>query len=107
MPPLWPISLPITRSSLVRCAPLALLLALGCTEDADTPVDPGVATEAVITAQALAFKQVTGGLDHSSGVTTAGKAYCWGRNFSGQLGDNSTENACVRWLSREASRSRR
>lgn len=45
----------------------------------------------------LAGKTITdisAGLDHSCAVAD-GKAYCWGRNNYGQLGDNSTNNSSV------------
>jgi alpha-tubulin suppressor-like RCC1 family protein len=32
------------------------------------------------------FRQITTGFSHSCGITSAGKAYCWGENASGQLG---------------------
>ncbi len=38
----------------------------------------------------LAFNQVSTGLDHTCGVTTADAAYCWGNNGDGQLGDGTT-----------------
>ncbi len=83
-----------------------------------TPSDPGVATvsatglvtavaSGVVTITAmtgavsgdaaltvrLGFAAVSAGGDHSCGVTTAGVAYCWGRNFSaGQLGDGTMTN---------------
>ena len=37
----------------------------------------------------LHFASVVAGGAHSCGLTTEGKAYCWGRNNSGQLGDSS------------------
>jgi alpha-tubulin suppressor-like RCC1 family protein len=33
---------------------------------------------------------IDGGWDHSCAVAADGKAYCWGRNANGQLGNNST-----------------
>jgi alpha-tubulin suppressor-like RCC1 family protein len=39
----------------------------------------------------LRFRQVSAtGANHNCGVTTAGRAYCWGYNHGGQLGDGST-----------------
>jgi len=41
----------------------------------------------------LSFRQVSAGVDHSCGVTTDDRAYCWGRNDFGQLGDGTTNTA--------------
>ncbi len=85
-----------------------------------TPSDPGVATVsatglvtavasgvATITAMTgavsgdaaltvrLSFAAVSAGGNHSCGVTTVGDAYCWGNNFSGQLGDGTTNDSFV------------
>ncbi|HZN96914.1 MAG TPA: hypothetical protein VFB61_04220, partial [Gemmatimonadales bacterium] len=40
----------------------------------------------------LRFAQISTGTDYTCGVTTESKAYCWGHNWTGQLGD-STENS--------------
>jgi alpha-tubulin suppressor-like RCC1 family protein len=40
----------------------------------------------------LRFSQVSAGVNHTCGVTTDYRAYCWGRNDYGQLGDGTTES---------------
>ncbi|MEA3245733.1 MAG: hypothetical protein U9Q74_06220 [Gemmatimonadota bacterium] len=41
---------------------------------------------------ALVFKRIYAGEFHTCGITTAGGAYCWGRNDYGQLGDGTRTN---------------
>jgi alpha-tubulin suppressor-like RCC1 family protein len=36
------------------------------------------------------FASLTAGVDHTCGLSSAGNAYCWGANYAGQLGDNSS-----------------
>ena len=38
----------------------------------------------------LTFKAVSAGFSHTCGITTAGAAYCWGSNQSGDLGNATT-----------------
>jgi alpha-tubulin suppressor-like RCC1 family protein len=40
----------------------------------------------------LSFRQVSAGYYHTCGVTTDYRAYCWGWNVEGRLGDGSTTN---------------
>jgi alpha-tubulin suppressor-like RCC1 family protein len=56
--------------------PLVLaLLVLGCS-DAGSPSDVA----------RLQFVALTGGTSHTCGTTSVGATYCWGSNFTGQLG---------------------
>jgi alpha-tubulin suppressor-like RCC1 family protein len=81
---------PLTRRCASTFAAL-LLAALGCQEDASSPTgpepDPALAT---VAAAALEFYQVSGGYESTCGVTTDNRAYCWGYNGQGQLGDGTT-----------------
>ena len=86
-----------------------LVIALGCRENAESPTGPAATapetTPALATAAGtLSFTQVsvgggpTGG-GHSCGVTTDDRAYCWGDNEHGQLGNgtNSGPEDCNGW----------
>jgi alpha-tubulin suppressor-like RCC1 family protein len=76
-----------------------LLTVLGCGEDPESPAapEPGPALATTATA-ALAFYQVSAGRDHSCGVTTDNRAFCWGFRGLGTvtpvaLGDGSTNGS--------------
>jgi alpha-tubulin suppressor-like RCC1 family protein len=69
-------------------APALLTVALGCSEDAESPTAPESAAPA-LAAAALSFRQVSAGGNHTCGVTTDNRAYCWGDNTWGQLGDGA------------------
>jgi alpha-tubulin suppressor-like RCC1 family protein len=65
------------------------LFSTGCGEDpGPTEAAPGAEALAIGT-QALVFYQVSTGDMHTCGITTTGRAYCWGKNFQGQLGDGT------------------
>jgi alpha-tubulin suppressor-like RCC1 family protein len=75
-----------------------LLTLLGCRDDAESPTapEPGPALATTATT-ALAFYQVSAGQDHSCGVTTDNRAFCWGFYGLGTqpvaLGDGSTKGS--------------
>jgi len=46
-------------------------------------------------ATTLTFASLSAGFRHVCGLTTDGKAYCWGWNYRGQLGDGSNVNRDV------------
>jgi alpha-tubulin suppressor-like RCC1 family protein len=89
-----------------RVAPLlvaAMVLGgLGCAEDPVSPSTPELTATAA--AGALSFRQVSASASstepgHACGVTTDDRAYCWGNNQDGQLGNgtNSGPEDCNGW----------
>ncbi|HEX6107251.1 MAG TPA: hypothetical protein VFZ26_16815 [Gemmatimonadales bacterium] len=68
-----------------------LAAALGCDHQSDSPTAPEPDRPALATAATgLVFQQLSGGYDHTCGVTADQRAYCWGYNGLGQLGDGTT-----------------
>jgi alpha-tubulin suppressor-like RCC1 family protein len=82
------------RLRFVSVLPLALVLTvLGCQEDAQSPTAPDAGPAlAKRPADGLLFRQVSAGFHHSCGVTSDNRAYCWGQNLFGQLGDGTTSD---------------
>ena len=58
-----------------------VITALSCGGSGTEPIPPVVP---------VPFTALTAGEMHTCGRTSAGAAYCWGRNYSGQLGDGTT-----------------
>jgi alpha-tubulin suppressor-like RCC1 family protein len=82
-----------------RSAPTSAFAALafivsGCQDEVTSPAPAEPAAElAAAAAQApLAFRQISATHLNTCGVTTDDRAYCWGYNGAGQLGDGTTTN---------------
>ena len=78
------------RSS--RTAGLSILLSVvlaACREDATAPTAPETLSAAVAAVQAPRFVQVAAGSYHTCGVATDGRAWCWGYNEDGEVGDGT------------------
>jgi len=79
------------RPPLVPVLVLAASLAVsGCQGDAEPSTGPELSPAlATASGQVLSFRQISAGFFHTCGVTTDDRAYCWGYNVSGQLGDGT------------------
>ena len=87
--------------SFLRLAPalaatlVATVAVLGCREEPVAPNAPGT-EPALATAVAVpVFLQVSAGDAHSCGVTADNRAFCWGQNEAGQLGNNNPDGSSV------------
>jgi alpha-tubulin suppressor-like RCC1 family protein len=80
---------PCTVCSLSLLAFTLTLLVPACREDTESPAAPGPMPDATATAT-LAFSGMNAGRDYSCGLATDGRAYCWGGNSEGELGDGTT-----------------
>lgn len=83
---------PAPRRLVPLIAPVILAAALGCREDAQSPTaparEPALGTGAAV--QALTFTQVSAGAHHTCALASDNRAFCWGANSSGQLGDGTS-----------------
>jgi alpha-tubulin suppressor-like RCC1 family protein len=62
----------------------------GNSHGADSATPVAVVADADGVLNSLTFRQVAAGDYHSCGIASNGKAYCWGYNYYGELGNNST-----------------
>jgi hypothetical protein len=65
---------------------------VGCRENPESPTSPSESATSLLLATAthpLAFRQVSVGRYHTCGVTLDDRAYCWGANYLGALGDGT------------------
>jgi alpha-tubulin suppressor-like RCC1 family protein len=71
----------------------ALVATFACGEAVESPTAPASEPALATAATTLSFRQVSAGWSfHTCGVTTDDRAYCWGGNWVGQLGDGTTTN---------------
>jgi alpha-tubulin suppressor-like RCC1 family protein len=97
-----------TRPWLVWYLAPSLAIALAaCESDAPGPAEPQIPEASLaVAASTLTFTQVAAGWYHTCGVTTDGRAWCWGLNRDGALGDGTTTDRAVPTLVRTTLRFR-
>jgi len=66
---------------------------LGNNSTTDSPIPVAVDTSGALRGKTLA--QIAASASDTCAIDTDGHAYCWGSNFAGQLGDDSTTNSLV------------
>lgn len=66
-----------------------VVTALGCRQDTESPSAPPSQAFAGTLTTALSFRQISTAFNHTCAVTTANRAYCWGFNSRGQVGDGT------------------
>jgi alpha-tubulin suppressor-like RCC1 family protein len=86
----------LTRRPWAQAAALAATLtATACSDTTDEPTAPTISSPVTAAAAvSTVFKQVSSG-GVNCGVATDGRAYCWGVNFDGGIGDGTRENRDV------------
>lgn len=80
-------SLALTFDGFVYAWGLGTSGQLGNGSTSTTPFPQAVATNGVLSGKSVV--SIAAGVSHSLAVTSEGKAYAWGSNSSGQIGDNS------------------
>ncbi|HKU62474.1 MAG TPA: hypothetical protein VJQ44_14710 [Gemmatimonadales bacterium] len=82
-------------ATLAACG--TVLTVAACHDEAPLPTDPpGTGPSAATTSTALVFRLISAGANHTCGVTTDNRAYCWGSDFVGQLGSSGSDSPTPR-----------
>jgi alpha-tubulin suppressor-like RCC1 family protein len=74
---------------------LILAALAACREDVTAPTSPEAVSPAAAVVQTPTFLQVAAGWYHTCGVATDGRAWCWGLNRDGELGDGTTTDRSI------------
>ena len=74
---------------------LILLSLTGCREDAQSPTEPAAQPALAAASAPLPFLQLSGSGFNSCGVTTDFRAFCWGFNDNGELGNGTTASSLI------------
>ena len=74
---------------------LILAALAACREDVTAPTSPEAVSPAAAAVPTPTFLQVAAGWYHTCGVATDGRAWCWGFNRDGELGDGTTMDRSI------------
>ncbi len=83
----------LTLKGKAYCWGSSYLGAMGTKNPKDSRIP--IAVSAPGSSEPLAFSSISTGTYHTCGLTTRGKAYCWGNNEHGELGNNTTTNSSI------------